>query len=397
MNKQDEFDFDGMDLYSEEEQQQCMTMAGAQLHLKTAPSITEALVQMVRSGRYGWLEATDHSYLKTVADWMETTRHWPVKEEWIVPSYGIMRAMSACMRAFSQKGDGIIIQPPVYPKYKQAILNNHRVVVYNPLVFENGHYRMDLEDLERKMAARENTMLLLCNPHSPIMDAWDRDTLKKVAALARTYGVRVIVDEVYADQMFSGTYLTPYGALQESRDNCVIFTGIAKAFNFNCISQSNIIIPDATLRKSYIRERNKDYYTSLNPFVKTAVMAAYTQEGRDWLDALTLHVTANIRYMESWLETYFPMVKLCRHTAGTLVWLDFRDMGMSEEELMDFFEEGGLKVEMGSMYGPEGAGFVRMQVGICKKELAEVLCRLRQAGEKYHLIPKGIAFLRKRG
>ena len=199
-----EFDFQtvadacGIDMGTPYSQSLTM-MSGAQLHFKTAPCVIDALTRRAQCGLFGYTESDVPAYLDAVTGWMRDVRGWAIERAWIVPSYGTLQAMCAAIRAFSQPGDGVIVQPPVYVLYDRILTRTRRERVENPLILENGRYRMDFDGLEACMAEPRNKLMLLCNPHNPTMDVWERDSLLRVAALAKKYGVLVIADEIFAE------------------------------------------------------------------------------------------------------------------------------------------------------------------------------------------------------
>ena len=360
-------------------------MAGAQLHVKTAPCIIDGLTRLVQTGLYGWTSSNEPQYLDAIVNWMDQVRNWKIQREWIVPSYGILQALCASIRAFTLPGDGVIVQQPAYVLYSPAIQNCGRTLVNNPLILENGIYRMDFADLEEKMARPENKLMVLCNPHNPTLDVWDRDSLTEVARLAAKHGVIVVSDEIYAELTFGGAEAVPYAQIDGASDHCIICTSLGKAFNFTGTSHSNIIIPNEALREAYIKQRNADHYGSLSPFMRAAVLSAYTPEGKAWLDALVAFSQENIDYLTEFFRTHFPSVSICRHRAGTLVWADFRGWGLSEEELSQVFLAAGVEPDLGSKYGPEGTGFLRLQIGMPRQELAGALDRLAAEAKRRNL------------
>ncbi len=362
-------------------------MSGAQLHFKTAPCVIDALVSRAASGLYGWTRSDVPQYLEAVSCWMSAFRDWKIETEWIVPSYGILQAMCAAIRAFTREGDGIIIQPPVYVLYDRIIKRTGRKKVTNPLLYRNGKYAMDFENLENLMAKPENKLMLLCNPHNPIMSVWEEADLARVAALARKYGVLIVSDEIFAEHAFYGSRVIPFSQIEGASELAIVCTSIGKSFNFTGFSHANIIIPNEKIRESFINQRDADHYGSINPFIYTAVLAAYTPEGMDWIRALISFVEENIRYARAFMARYFPMVTVCEHKAGTLLWMDFRALGLSEDGLYSFLkDEAGILVDRGSEYGEEGTGFIRMQLGIPRRELEEALERLLAAGAKRSLV-----------
>lgn len=364
-----------------------IVLSGAQLHLKTAPCIIEALVKRAESGLYGWIPSDRPAYLNAVQNWMREVRDYEIEKEWIVPSYGTLRAISTSIRAFTNERDGVIVQPPVYVLYDRVIRNTGRKIVCNQLIYRNGCYEMDFENLERLMAQPENKMMILCNPHNPIMDFWEKEDLHRVAELSKKYGVLVIADEIFAEHVFYGNKVVPYSTIPGAADNCIICTSIGKSFNFTGFSHSNVIIPDDKIRKAYIMQRDAEHYGSLDPFMYNAIIAAYSKEGKEWIDALIEFVAENIKTVKDFFARYYPDVTICRHRAGTLLWADFRKLGLTEDELHHFFaKDAGITMDRGNQYGPGGEGFCRFQVGIPRQELERALDKLLKAGIKRGII-----------
>lgn len=360
-------------------------LAGAQLHLKTAPCILEALEKRVHSGLFGWTASDVPQYLDAICRWMKQVRAWDIQKDWIVPSYGTLQAISAAIRAFTNRGDGVIVQPPVYVLYDRVLNNTGRKKVCNPLIYKDGQYSMDFNGLETLMANPENKLMILCNPHNPIMDYWEEKDLKKVAHLAKQYGVLVIADEIFAEHVFSDTPMTPYATVEDAADNCIICTSLGKSFNFTGTSHANIIIPDQHIRDCYRRQRDEDHYGSLSPFLYTSLLAAYTPEGKAWIDALLEFVGENIRFTKEFFETNFPLATVCRHRAGSLIWVDLRPYG-SQEQIKELFARAKISVDDGSQYGEGGTGFVRIQLGIPREELTRTLPRLLKAAQEMKMI-----------
>ena len=351
-------------------------MSGAQLHFQTAPCIIEALTRRVRCGLFGYTESDVPGYLNAISGWMRNVRSWQIENEWIVPSYGTLQGMCAAIRAFSESGDGVIVQPPVYVLYDRILSRTRREKAENPLILENGCYRMDFGHLETCMQNPRNKLMLLCNPHNPIMDVWDRQSLERVAALAKKYGVLVVADEIFAEHVFSGTEMVPYASLPDAKENCIVCTSLGKAFNFTGTSHANLIIPNAEIRERYTVQRNEDHYGSLSPFMYTALLEAYTPAGKAWIDALLAHVGERIPRIRSFLADRLPGTVICRHTAGTLLWLDFRAYGLTEDALHELFEQAGVVMDRGSKYGSQGTLFSRMQIGMPDSELFPALERI---------------------
>lgn len=360
-----------------------ISYSGAELDVKTAPCIREALAKRALDGIYGYTKA-DGRYMNAVIRWMKMCRNWDIKEEWIVPSYGTIQAICTAIRAFTDKGDGVIVQPPVYLLYDREIGRTGRRTVNNPLKYDNGVYSMDFDDLERVMSDEKNKLMILCNPHNPIMDIWDRDVLEKVAALAEKYGVIVISDEIFAEHSYD-VPVTPYAEV--GAGHCIVTTSLGKAFNFTGSSHANAIIPNKKIREAYIEQRNADHFGSIDPFIYTALTAGYSKEGLDWIKALLEYSAENERIIKEFFAENFPEVTICRHRAGTLLWIDLRSFGMEENELQSFLKDEALFLaDTGSIYGQGGECFIRMEIGTPRHILVEALDRLADAAERKGIV-----------
>ena len=362
-----------------------ISYSGAELDVKTAPCIREALAKRAMDGIYGYTKA-DGRYMDSVVKWMKTFRDWDIDEEWIVPTYGTMQSICTAIRAFTEKGDGVIVQPPVYLLYYREIERTGRKIVYNPLVYNDGVYSMDFENLDTVMSEEKNKLMILCNPHNPIMDVWDRDTLEKVAELAGKHNIIVVSDEIFAEHTYCGP-VTPYAEV--GAEHCIVTTSLGKAFNFTGSSHANAVIPDERIRQAFIEQRNEDHYGSVDPFIYTALTAAYSDEGKKWIDALLEYSAENEKIIKAFFAEHFPRIKVCRHRAGTLLWIDLRSLGMKENELQNFLREEALFLaDTGSIYGPGGECFIRMEIGTPRGILTKALDRLLKAAEKRNLVSK---------
>jgi len=356
-----------------------LTFSGAELDLKTAPCISEALARRAQNGLYGYT-LPDDAYLDSLRNWLRTEREWEISNDWIVPTYGIIQALNCCIRAFTKPGDAVLIQPPTYHMYAKAALKNERRVVENPLIYKNGYYEMDFEDLEKKMSGPEVKLMVLCNPQNPIMDFWGEEELKKLAALADKYHVVVFSDEIFAEHSYAGT-VPAYGKFDERHS--IVLTSLGKAFNFTGFSHGNAVIRDEALRSAFIEQRDRDHFGSIDPFIYAAQIAAYSPEGKEWLQEMLAYSWENAGLLRKFFADYFPEVICCRQRGGTLVWVDLHSFGMEEEVLHTFLQkEARFQSDKGSIYGTGGECFTRIEVGTPRKNLEQALDRLLAAAKK---------------
>jgi cystathionine beta-lyase len=356
------------------------------MDFKTAPVIMDALARKAQNGLYGYT-LCDETYLSAVVTWMRRQRDWPVEPEWVVPTYGTLQALTVALRAFTSAGEGVILQSPVYMLYREAIELNGRVVVKNPLVYQNGRYAIDFDQLEQCMAERSTRLMVLCNPHNPISKVWGREDLERLSALAAQYGVLVFSDEIFAELTFPGHTTIPYSTLAGARDHCIVSTSLGKTFNFTGFSHANMIIPNARIRQDFKRQRDIDHYGSIDPFVYAALCAAY-QDGAEWVEAMLQYVYENIRLIQVFFHEHMPQVCLAEPEGTFVVWIDWRALGLDEDDLSDFLlNEAFLDLDPGNKYGSEGTGFSRMNVATPRAEIEKSLVRLLAAAQK-----RGFAF-----
>lgn len=358
-----------------------ITYSGAEMDFKTAPVIVEALKQKASGGLYGYT-LCDDNYLEAVATWMKKRRNWEVALDWIVPTYGTIQSLSAAIRAFTQPGDGVIIQTPVYMLYQKMIVLNDRVVVRNPLLYRQGGYAMDFVHLEDCMAQENTKLMVLCNPHNPIARVWGPQDLARIAEMAQRHGVLVFSDEIFAEVVFPGHKASPYSTIARAAGNCIVSTSLGKAFNFTGFSHANMVIPDEAIRAAFRKQRDVDHYGSIDPFMYAAVSAAY-REGSEWLDEMVKYVYQNVQCIQAFFSEHFPQVTVVEPQGTFVIWIDWRSLGLDEATLDDFLvHEAYFHLDQGSEYGLEGTGFTRMNVAAPRSEIEKSLERLLVAAQK---------------
>lgn len=358
-----------------------ISFCGAEMDFKTAPEIIRALVDKAENGLYGFT-VVDDEYLDATANWMKERRNFEIEKEWVLPTYGTLQSIAAAIRAFSDEGDGVVIQPPVYMLYNRVITLNKRVIVENKLHYDQGQYQMDFARLEQCFSLESTKIMILCNPHNPIGKVWDRETLTTLAILARKYGVLVISDEIFAEIVFENHYTVPYVTIEEAREHAMVTTSLGKTFNFTGFSHANVIIPSEEIRLRLKRQKEIDHYGSMNPFVRQAVVAAYTQ-GHRWLEEMIAYVYVNVRLLCAFFNKYMPQVTVSEPQGTFLVWIDWNGLGMDEDALNVFLvQEAALDLDRGSRFGAGGTGFSRMNLATPRAQLESSLARLLAAAER---------------
>lgn len=352
----------------------------ADMDLYCCPEIIEEVTRRAQLGVYGYGEAGPDFYEATV-NWMKERHGWDAKKEWLQPFAGVVAAVFHCVQAYTEVGDEVIIQTPVYFPFHAAVMNNNRKLVYNELKIENGRYVMDYDDLEEKCKTAK--MLILCSPHNPVGRVWTEEELRRLGDICNKNGVVVIADEIHHDLVFEPHVQVPYATLgKEYEQNCVITTAASKTFNLAAFNTSCIFIPNPELRKKFDKvagETGSHYNSYMGP---AATVTAFTKGG-PWLDELLVHLKGNFDYLKSFLNEKIPEVKVFDLEGTYLVWMDFRCFGLNKDELEKFMtEECGLFLDEGYVFGECGAGYERINIACTRKVLADALDRLYEGAKK---------------
>lgn len=292
---------------------------------------------------------------------MDHSRGTEILPEWIVPTLGTIYSVATTIRMCTEEGDGVIVTPPIYNRYEQAVRRLNRRTVKCPLILKNGHYQMDFEAIEEAMCDSDNHLFLLCNPHNPIGQIWDETELSRLAALAEKYDVIVYSDEIFADNCYEGRRCPCYLSVPGAKSHGITAVSLGKSFHFTGVNHANILIADETLRERFVDRRTRDHYGSIDPLAYESVVAAYTEEGLDWIRASNAYVEENIRLIRRFFDTYLPEVPVYGGEGGYILWMDFRNLFSDERELKEFlYKKAYFHVDMGSSYDAEC--FVRMCV-----------------------------------
>lgn len=315
-------------------------------------------------------------YYETIQKWMKVRFDWDIQKEWIVPCYGVVPSINFAITAYSEEGDAVIVQTPLYPPFVSSVKHKQRKVLDNTLVYQDGKYSIDFDDFETK--AKEAKLFLLCSPHNPTSRAWDKEELEQMIEICLRYDVFIISDEIHADIVYEKVYHS-IGSFEKIMDKCVIFNAPSKTFNIAGLNTSFAIIPNVSLRKSFIVEQNKSGITNGNPFGIEALISSYTG-GAVWLDKLKVYLASNIRYVKIFLQEHNIPIYVVPTEATFLMWLDCKKMNLSHEALLEFFfYRAKLGLNDGKSFSDTGEGFMRLNVGTSKEVLELAMSRLLKA------------------
>ncbi len=341
--------------------------------------VIEALEARARHGIFGYT-APAESYFQAVIDWMQRRHGWEIKSDWIVTTPGVIPGLNALVRTFVPEGEKVIIQPPVYHPFYFAVENNHRVLAFNPLKYENHTYTMDFADLEEKVKDPQVKMLILCHPHNPVGRVWTEEELTRLGEICLANDVLVVSDEIHCDLLYRGVKFTPYGSIREEfAQNAVICTAGSKTFNLAGLHHSNLIVPNPELRRQFATTLSRLGMFGNNIFGVLALETAYNQ-GEEWLEQLLDYLDANRQYLEDYIADHIPQIKVVKPEGTYLVWLDCRGLGLNKDELQTFMrEKARLYLDEGYVFGPEGEGFERVNIACPRHILADALERIKEA------------------
>ena len=307
----------------------------ADMDFPTAPEIIRKAEEVVRHGIFGYSEPLDGYYEAALSHYK---RHfgWNPPKEWIVKTPGVVFAIAQCVRAFTDEGDGVIIQNPVYYPFTDVVKNNNRKLVDNPLKLnDHGVYEIDFDDFEKKAASPDTKMFLLCNPHNPVGRVWTKEELIRLEEICLKNHVLVISDEIHSDFVWEDNEFNVLVNIDDRyRENVITCTSPSKAFNLAGLQVSNIFIPDGTKRKQLTDEIWAGGYLYLNTIGLAACQAAY-ESGQDWLKAVKEYIWENILFCIDYTEKNLPGVKIIRPQGTYLVWMDYRGTGLSFKEIED--------------------------------------------------------------
>ena len=343
----------------------------ADMDFETFPAITEALQRRVAHGIFGYTRVPE-AYYEAVCRWFDKRHGWHINREDIIYTSGVVPAVSAVIKALTLPGDQVIVQGPVYNCFFSSIRNNGCEMVSNSLIYnkEELRYEIDFDDLERKLKHERARLMLLCNPHNPGGRVWTRDELTRVAELCRKYGVRVVSDEIHCELTLYDNEYVPFGSLPDelSRDS-ITCCSPSKAFNTAGLQIANIVCRDAEVRNRIDRAININEVCDVNPFGVIALQAAYSDEGYEWLTQLRKYISANYDLLLERFARELPKCKVMRMEGTYLAWIDCSELHISSDEIEEMLmHENKVWVNAGSMYGAEGAAFIRINMA-CTSEL----------------------------
>lgn len=354
----------------------------ADMDFPTASAVLERLHALAEHGIFGYTGVKD-AYFSAVHNWYAQRFSWETQRSWLVTTPGVVFAIAIAIRAFTQKGDAILIQQPVYYPFANKVTENDRQLVVNPLVLKNGRYEMDFADMERKIVDYHVKMLLLCSPHNPVGRVWTKEELLRVGEICQKHGVLVVSDEIHADFTYAGhTHRVFASVKSEFADFTITCTAPSKTFNLAGLQNSNIFIPNRQLRHAYKKELSACGCGGTNCMGMAACQAAY-EAGADWLEQLKQYLAGNLAYIRQFLREKLPDIALIEPEGTYLVWLDLRKLGLTEQQQRQLIvQDAKLWLDTGTLFGQGGEGFERINIACPRTTIEQAMQRLEHAVHK---------------
>ena len=349
----------------------------ADMDFKTSSYIEDAVIERTKHAIFGYSEV-QQEYFEAVAGWMKRHHNWDIERRWLIKTPGVVFALAASVKAFTEKGDNVLIQQPVYYPFTEVIEDNNRIVVSNDLVLgDDNRYHIDFEDLERKITENNIKLFLFCNPHNPSRRVFTKEELTKLGDICLKHGVIVVSDEIHNDFVFEGEHTVFATVKKEFEDISIICTSPSKTFNLAGMLISNILIPNPVLKRKFKTEVAAAGMSQLGTLGLTAAQTAY-EKGDEWYEAMLSYVRSNIEFVKEYTEKELPGVKFIDGEGTYLVWLDFRGTGLDPEEIdRRIIHEAKLWLDSGKVFGKIGDGFQRINVAAPRSVVEECLRRIK--------------------
>lgn len=350
----------------------------ADMDFKAPPAVIDAIIKRAQHGIFGYTRPSQE-YHDSIRNWLDKHHDWQIKQEWTSFIPGIVKGIGFVVSCFTDRNDKIIIQPPVYHPFRIIPTLQHREVIDNELILKENRYYMDLEGLKNKIALGAK-IFILCNPHNPGGRVWTKQELIDLAEICYDNNVLVISDEIHADLAHKGHKHIPFATVSDKAAmNSITFMAPSKTFNIAGIVSSFSVIPNEKIRDKFHAYLESFELEEGYIFAYTATQAAY-QHGEEWLVQAKEYIWGNIQFVDNYLKENIPQIKAMIPDASYLIWLDCRDLNLSQPQLEDLFvNKAKLALNTGTMFGKGGEGFMRLNVGSPRSILAKALAQLKDA------------------
>ena len=350
----------------------------ADMDFRAPKPVLDALRRAVDHGIFGYSDVKD-DYCSAVSGWFRRRFDWQTRPEWLVKTPGVVFALAMAIRALTEPGDFVLIQPPIYRPFFSVVLDNGRQLAENRLVYRDGRYTVDYEDFERKIVEHGVKLFLLCSPHNPVGRVWTEDELQQFGAICRKHNVFVVSDEIHCDFSLPGHPHTIFlNAAPELEGQTIVCTAPSKTFNLAGLQVSNIWIPSADVRKRFVREIDRSGYSQLNALGLVACQAAYKQGG-EWLEQCRAYLRDNLAFLREELKKRLPQIRLVEPEGTYFAWLNCSGLGLDDTELDRLIvDRAKLWLDAGHVFGSSDQ-FQRIVIACPRATLSQALDRLETA------------------
>ncbi len=361
------------------EDEEILPLWVADMDFQTAPEIIDALHKRVEHGVFGYTKVPP-AYFDAITSWFQRRHNFTIDKKWILFTSGVVPALSAVIKALSEPSDKVIVQTPVYNCFFSSIRNNQCIAELNDLIYKDGAYSIDYEDLERKAADPKAKLLLLCNPHNPVGRAWKREELQRIGEICLRNNVIIISDEIHCDLVYEGHTHIPFASVNEEfLQNSVTCIAPTKTFNLAGIQVANIVAADEKIRAKVDKALNINEVCEINVFAVEALIAAYNN-GEDWLTSLKTYLYENYTVLTGFFKEYLPHLPVIKLEATYLVWVDCSALQQTSKEIAEtLLAKEKLWVNEGTMYGEAGKSFIRINIATQRENLIRALEKIRNA------------------
>jgi len=354
----------------------------ADMDIDTPDFVLESVAKRLKHPIIGYEEMPDSAYLSQI-EWMKKEHGISFEIEDMFYSHSVVASMSAAIEAFSDVGDKVIVQTPVYPPFFHSVMSSERKLLKNSLKLDkSGKYSFDIEDLKSKIDSNTK-LLLLCSPHNPVGRVWRREELEEILEVCLEHNIVVFADEIHSDLVYAPNKHIPFASLSDkARDITLTAIGVGKTFNMAGFAISSVAITNENLRDRFKKVYDRIHFAQGATLSHVAFESAYTY-GKEWLEDLKIHLYKNFTMLEELCEKYLQFIKITPIEATYLAWLDCRAMGLKDRALREFFiKEAKLGLNAGISFGREGSGFMRLNFAVSSAKMSEVIQRLDTALEK---------------
>lgn len=357
----------------------------ADIDFEVAPAIKEAITKRASVGDYSYTYIPDEFY-EAVIDWNARRYDTYMEKEWIKLTFGTVSTLHYIVQAFTEKGEGVLINTPAYDPFAEAVVHNERQLFCSPLINEDNRYYLDFADMERQMQKENIKVFIFCSPQNPSGRIWTKEELYRLSELCIKYDVLLVCDEIHRDIVFKGQKFTSiWNAHPEIKNHSILCLSPNKGFNLGGLKTSYVVIPEPSIRETLLEQLKRNSITSPHVFAVPAIIAAYN-ESEAWLDGMIDYVEENMQIVYDFFEK-IPEAKVMPSESSFLAWIDVRDWFKDETEMVAFFTKANLTMVVGSYFVQDGEGFVRLSIGMPRELLLEALGWI----EKTYVAEKSLA------